>query len=81
MGINWDCDFCALPVEDKKNPLDEIEYKVYKKHTIFLTAAELMLGLTLKLVGLDNLLVAVVYSFAVWDLMLIAGKIKISLIR
>ena len=64
------------PGEDRNKPLDEIEHKVYKKRAIFITAAELLIGLALKLVGLDNMFVAVVYSFVVLSFMLIAGKIK-----
>jgi len=64
------------PVEDRNKPLDEIEHKVYKGRVIFITAAELMIGLALKLVRLDNLFVIVVYSFLALSVMLITGKIK-----
>lgn len=64
------------PVEDRNKPLDEIEHKVYKRRAIFITAAELLIGVAFKLVGLDNLFVAVVYSFFTLSAMLIAGKVK-----
>lgn len=64
------------PVEDRNKPLDEIEHKVYKKRTVFIAAAEILIGLAFKLTGLNNLFVAVVYSFAVLSFMLIAGKVK-----
>ena len=64
------------PVEDKNKPLDEIEYRVYKKRTILIAATELLIGIVLKLMGLDNLFVAVVYSFVVLSFMLVAGKVK-----
>lgn len=64
------------PVEDKNKPLDEIEYRVYKKRTILIVATELLIGIVLKLMGLDNLFVAVVYSFVVLSFILVAGKVK-----
>ena len=64
------------PVEDKNKPLDEIEYRVYKKRTMNIAAAEVMVCLALKFVGYDNLFVAVVYSFVVLSFMLVAGKVK-----
>lgn len=64
------------PVEDRNKPLDEIEHKVYKRRAMFIAAAELLVGLAFMLVGLDNLFVAVVYSFAALSFMLVAGKIK-----
>lgn len=64
------------PVEDKNKPLDEIKHRVYKKRTILIVATELLIGIVLKLMGLDNLFVAVVYSFVVLSFMLVAGKVK-----
>lgn len=64
------------PVEDRNKPLDEIEHKVYKKRTVFIAAAELAVCFVFKLGRLDNLFLAMVYSFAVLSLMLIAGKVK-----
>ena len=65
-----------FPVEDRNKPLDEIEHRVYKKLTILIAATELLIGIVLKLMGMDNLFVAVVYSFVVLSFMLIAGKAK-----
>ena len=64
------------PVEDRNKPLDEIEHKVYKRRAIFIAAAELLIGLALRLAGLSNLFVAVVYSFCMLSIMLVAGKVK-----
>ncbi len=64
------------PIEDRNKPLDEIEHRVYKKRAIFIASAEIVIGLALKLAGLDNLFVAVVYSFAALSFMLVAGKVK-----
>ena len=64
------------PVEDRNKPLAEIEQKVYKKRTMNIAAAEVMVCLALKFVGYDNLFVAVVYSFVVLSFMLVAGKAK-----
>lgn len=64
------------PVEDRNKPLDEIEHKVYKRRAIFIAAAEFIIGLALKLAGLDDLFVAVVCSFGVLSIMLVAGKVK-----
>ena len=64
------------PVEDKNKPLDEIKHRVYKKRTILIVATELLIGIVLKLMGLDNLFVAVVYSFVVLSFMLVAEKVK-----
>ena len=64
------------PVEDRNKPLDEIEYKVYKRRTILISAVELTLAMLLKLLMLDDLFIATAYSFVVLSLMLIAGKAK-----
>lgn len=64
------------PVEDKNKPLDDLEYKVYKKRAIIIAAIELVISIVLKLIGLDSLFIAVVYSFAVLGFMLIAGLLK-----
>ena len=64
------------PVKDRNKPLDEIEHKVYKKRTVFIAAAELAVCFVFKPVRLDNLFLAMVYSFAVLSFMLIAGKVK-----
>lgn len=64
------------PVEDRNKPLDEIEHKVYKKRAIFVLTAELLIGFALKLAGLGNLFVAVVYSFVVLNVMLLLGWVK-----
>lgn len=73
--------FLLSPVEDKNKPLDEIEYKVYKKRAILITIAEMLLSILLKMIGLDNIFIAVVYSFIVLSVMLIAGMIKNSLLK
>lgn len=64
------------PVEDKNKPLDEAEHKVYKRRTIIVASAEFLLCLLLKLLGLNNLLVSIIYSFVVLSFMLITGKAK-----
>lgn len=64
------------PVEDRNKPLDEMEHKVYKKRAVIISTAELVISGLLKLAGLENLFVAVVYSFATLGFMLVAGKIK-----
>ncbi|MBD5111520.1 MAG: hypothetical protein HDT42_03160 [Ruminococcaceae bacterium] len=56
--------------------MDEIEYKVYKKRAVFILAAELLIGLALRLVGLRDLFTAVIYSFAVLSVMLLLGWVK-----
>lgn len=69
---------CVLsPVEDKNKPLDEIEYKVYKKRTIVITITETFIGFMLAIIGINNLFIAVVYSFVALSTMLIVGKIKL----
>lgn len=64
------------PVEDMNKPLDEIEHKIYKKRAIFIAAMEILIGLAFKLAGLNDLFVAVVFSFATLCFMLVAGKVK-----
>lgn len=64
------------PVEDRNKPLDGIENRVYKKRTIIIAAAEDVVGLALKLAGVENLFAAVVYSFTALCFILIAGKVK-----
>lgn len=68
--------FLLSPVEDKNKPLDETEHKVYKKRAVLVAASEVVIGIVFKLIGLDNLFAAVVYSFAALSIMLVAGKIK-----
>ena len=68
--------FLLSPVEDKNKPLDETEHKVYKKRAVFIASLEFFIGIVFKLIGLDNLFVAVSYSFAALSFMLVAGKIK-----
>lgn len=64
------------PVEDKNKPLNETEHRFYKRRTILITAAEVAISLLFKLTGLENLFVAVVYSFIVLTFMLFIGLIK-----
>ena len=64
------------PVEDKNKPLEETEHKVYKWRTLFIATAELTIAMLLKLVILDDLFIAITYSFVVLSFMLIAGKVK-----
>lgn len=66
------------PVEDKNKPLDEIECKVYKKRAVLIVIAEFLISFALKLANMDNLFVAVIYSFGTLSAMLIAGKINNS---
>ncbi len=67
------------PVEDNNKPLDDVEYKVYKRRAMLIAAIELAISILLKLIGLDNLFIAVVYSFAVLGFMLIIGALKNAL--
>lgn len=64
------------PVEDRNKPLDETEHKVYKRRTTLIAVIELIIALILKLLISDSLFIAIVYSFVVLSLMLIAGKVK-----
>lgn len=64
------------PVEDKNKPLDKTEHTIYKRRVIFITILELAICLLIMLIGLDDLSVAVVYSFIVLSIMLIVGKVK-----
>ena len=64
------------PVEDSNKPLDETEHKVYKRRTTLIAAIELIIALLLKMLISDSLFVAIVYSFVVLSLMLVAGKVK-----
>lgn len=68
--------FILSPVEDKNKPLDMIEQSVYKKRAIVISLVELLLSILLKTLDLDSLFVAIVYSYTVLSIMLIAGKIK-----
>lgn len=68
------------PVEDKNKPLDELEKKIYKKRCILTFAAELLIFVLLRIFQIDT---ASICFEAVWitlSLMLIAGKIKNSII-
>lgn len=64
------------PIEDRNKPLDELEYKVYKRRAVIIAAIELLISGLLKLAGLNSLFIAVVYSFAALDFMLVLGMVK-----
>ncbi len=64
------------PVEDKNKPLDKAEHKIYKRRAALIAALKLVVCIGFNLIGLDNLFVAVAYSFATLSFMLIAGRIK-----
>lgn len=68
--------FILFPVEDRNKTLDVIEQDVYKTRTIVISIVEILLSILLKIVGLDSLFVAIVYSYIVLSVMLVAGKIK-----
>lgn len=68
--------FLFSPIEDKNKPLDETEYKVYKKRAVLIAILEVVFAIVFKLIGLENLFATVVYSFAALSIMLVAGKIK-----
>lgn len=64
------------PVEDKNKPLDDLEYKVYKRRAIIIAAIELAVAGLFKLVGWGSLFVAMAYSLTALGFMLILGWIK-----
>ena len=45
-------------VEDRNKPLDEIEHKIYKRRTVIITAAELIIALLLKLLISDDVVLS-----------------------
>jgi len=64
------------PVEDKNKPLDDLEYKVYKRRAVIIFTVEFVICFVFKLVSLCSLFIAIVYSFIILAFMLITGQVK-----
>ena len=65
------------PVIYKNKPLNKTEHELYKRRVIFITVVEFAIGQLIKLAALNNLFVAVVYSFNILSLMHIIEMIKL----
>ena len=68
------------PVEDKNNPLDEIEATVYRKRAIIITMVEVVLSILFGILHISNLLSAMSFVFIIMSAMLVVGCVKNKLI-
>lgn len=64
------------PVATPNKPLEEIEIKVYKKKTILICVAELLIGITFEVLNMHCIVFNVMYVFITVSIMLILGKIE-----
>jgi accessory gene regulator B len=72
--------FCLSPVEDRNKPLDEAEKRVYRKRSWYVLLFEVILLVILLCVGVKFVALSIAISLLALSLMLIAGKIKNSLV-
>lgn len=68
------------PVEDKNKPLDKLEKKVYKKRCMWTLAAELLIFILLRFFQRNTVSICFEVVWVTLSIMLIAGKIKNSII-
>jgi len=68
--------FAVSPVEDKNKPLDETEFRVFRKKARIILAAEFLLCTALGLLKYHSLFSAMTYELACMSIMLLAGQIK-----
>lgn len=64
------------PVATPNKPLEEIEIKVYKKKTILICVAELLIGITFEVLNMHCIVFIVMCVFITVSIMLILGKIE-----
>lgn len=70
--------FVFSPVEAMNKPLNKAEHKVYKRITICIASAEVTVSLLLKLIMMNGLFIAIIYSFVMMSVMLVLGQVKNS---
>lgn len=68
------------PVEDKNKPLDKIEKKIYKKRCMWTLVAELLIFIILRFFQRNTVSICFEVVWVTLSIMLIAGKIKNSII-
>lgn len=66
----------AAPIEDKNKPLDSVEKTVFKKRTVFIWLAEIILLLIFLILKLDLFVVPISLSMLLEGIMLVLGIIK-----
>lgn len=68
------------PVEDKNKPLDKLEKKIYKKRCMWTLVAELLIFIILRFFQRNTVSICFEVVWVTLSIMLIAGKIKNSII-
>ena len=66
----------AAPIEDKNKPLDSVEKTVFKKRTVFIWLAEIILLLIFLILKLDLFVVPISLSMLLEGIMVVLGIIK-----
>lgn len=71
--------FVLSPVEDKNKPLDKIELKVYRKRTLFILLAELIICVLSNVIDLYAVFISINYNLAVMSVIILLGMLKSKL--
>lgn len=73
--------FVLSPVEDKNKPLDKIELKVYRKRTLLILLAELIICILFSVLSIYKPFISIAYALVVIGVMLLIGMIKNKIMR
>ncbi|MDE7104637.1 MAG: accessory gene regulator B family protein [Ruminococcus sp.] len=73
--------FVLSPVEDKNKPLDKIELKVYRKRTLLILLAELIICVLFNVIDLHAVFISINYNLAVMSIIILLGMLKSKLSR
>ncbi len=71
--------FVLSPVEDKNKPLDKIELKVYRKRTLHILLAELIICVLFNVIDLHAVFISINYNLAVMSVIILLGMLKSKL--
>lgn len=71
--------FVLSPVEDKNKPLDKIELKVYRKRTLLILLAELIICVLFNVIDLHAVFISINYNLAVMSIIILLGMLKSKL--
>lgn len=71
--------FVLSPVEDKNKPLDKIELKVYRKRTLLILLAELIICVLSNVIDLYAVFISINYNLAVMSVIILLGMLKSKL--
>lgn len=74
-GISGLIIYILAPVEDRNKPLDQIEYKMYRKKSRNILAIEILSLLVFYLLGFKKISLIISISIFILSLMLVMGKV------